>query len=203
MIMLHGWNAGPRNILELAEPLAHPGFAFLAPGAHGGTWYPLSFLAPTDGNEPFLSSALGVVDALIDTVEEQGTPGSRIVLLGFSQGACLALTAAARRQAGSAARRLGGVIGFSGGLIGPVGVTWNYAGDFQAAPVLLGCSDGDPHIPRERVEETARVFEGMGARVTLRLYPGMGHFVNDEELDLARGIMREVAERGSVFPPGR
>lgn len=192
--MLHGRSAGPRNILELTEGLVPEGYACLAPAAAGGTWYPLSFLAPTERNEPFLSSALSVVGALVDGVEAQGTPADRIVLLGFSQGACLALTAALRRQAGWAARRLGGVIGFSGGLIGPVGTAWDFSGDFQSAPVLLGCSDRDPHIPRDRVEETAQVFERTGAAVTLRLYPGMGHFVNEDERELARALLHAVAD---------
>jgi predicted esterase len=115
------------------------------------------------------------------------------VLLGFSQGACLALTAALRRQDGRAARRLGGVIGFSGGLIGPAGTVWDVSGDFQRAPVLLGCSERDPHIPRDRVEETARVFDRMGAAVTLRLYPGLGHLVNEDERELARALLHAVA----------
>jgi predicted esterase len=206
MIMLHGRNAGPENILELTGALEHPGFSFLAPQAAGGTWYPLSFLAPMERNEPCLSSALETVGDLIDQVEREGVPRSRIMLLGFSQGACLALEAARRlgegrpdgqtaRRPGDSARerRLGGVVGFSGGLIGPPGTTWANPGRLDGALVLLGCSDVDSHIPRERVEESAQVFERMGAGVTLRIYPGMGHQVNQEELELAREMMREVA----------
>ena len=190
MIMLHGRNAGPENILELAGPMAHPAFSFLAPAAAGGTWYPLSFLAETTRNEPGLSSALQMLDRLVDETERRGVPRRRIMLLGFSQGACLVLEYAVRHGAGN--RRLGAVIGLSGGLIGPPGTVWDYPGDFAGTPVLLGCSDVDPHIPKERVEESARVFERRGARVTLRLYPGMGHLVSDAELSLVRELMREV-----------
>ena len=197
LILLHGRNAGPENIIELAHALDHPAFIYLAPGAAGRTWYPQSFLAPTERNEPYLSSAVGIVRDLVDSLEERGLPRSRVVLLGFSQGACLALTAGAgllgARRSALGYPGLGGIIGFSGGLIGPPGTRWEYEGDAGGIPVLLGCSDVDPHIPRARVEETARVFEGLGARVTLRIFPGMGHLVNEEELELARALLREAA----------
>jgi len=189
MVMLHGRHAGPENILELASPLAHPGFCFVAPSAARRTWYPLSFLARREQNEPYLSSALEVVHALIETIVAHGVPASRIVLLGFSQGACLALETAYRLPP---TLTLGGAIGFSGGLIGPPGSTWDSVSPLDGMPVLLGCSDADSHIPRERVEETAGAFGARRARVTLRLYPGMGHLVNSEELELARGIMEAV-----------
>ncbi len=189
MVMLHGRNAGPENILELAGPLAHPGFCFLAPSAATGAWYPQSFLAPREQNEPFLSSALGVVLDLVRTIQSHGVPASRILLLGFSQGACLALETSYRRRDPD---QLGGVIGLSGGLIGAPGTVWEGGVAFEGMPVLLGCSDVDAHIPRDRVEETARAFETWGARVTFRLYPGMGHVVNAEELELTRAVMNEV-----------
>ena len=192
MILLHGRNAGPENIMELAAALEYPGFTYLAPAAAGRTWYPKSFLAPTHENEPFLSSALEAVTGLIPALEAAGIPGRRVVLAGFSQGACLALETAVR-WLGSRKGRLGGVIGFSGGLIGPAGTRWDQGGEAEGLPVLLGCSDVDAHIPRERVEETARVFERLGAQVTLRIYPGMGHLVNQDELRLARELVGQVA----------
>ena len=187
MVMLHGRNAGPRNILELAELLPHSGFTFLAPAAAENTWYPYSFLAETERNEPWLSSALWVVGHLVGAIEAKGIPRRRIILLGFSQGACLASEYAVRN-----AGRLGAVIALSGGLIGPPGTHWDYPGDFAGCPVLLGCSDVDAHVPRERVHESALLFERMAAKVTERIYPGLGHQVNEEELMLARALMAEV-----------
>ena len=184
MIMIHGRNAGPQNILDLVPHLQHPEFTFLAPAAAGGTWYPFSFLTEITRNEPNLSSALTVIDQLVETAVAHGVPTDRIVLLGFSQGACLAAEYAVRF-----ARRYGGVIVFSGGLIGPPGTVWPYEGSFEGTPVFLGCSDIDAHIPKERVNESAGVFERMGARVTKRLYPGMGHLVNDDEIASARAIV--------------
>ena len=188
MVLVHGRNAGPRNILELATPLAHPSFAYLAPAAAGNTWYPLSFLAPRDQNEPYLSSALRRLDMLVAEVEAAGVPRERIVLLGFSQGACLTAEFAVRHTG-----RFGGLVAFSGGLIGPPGTAWNQPGDFAGTPVFLGCSDVDAHVPRWRVEESASVFTRMGAATDLRIYPGMGHLVNDDEIAAARAVMAQAA----------
>jgi predicted esterase len=188
MIMLHGRNAGARNILELATPLSHPAFAYLAPPAAGNTWYPLSFLAERSQNEPGLSSALAVLGQLVDQVVARGIPQSRIVLLGFSQGACLAAEFAVRHPA-----RYGGLIAFSGGLIGPPGTTWDSPGDFAGMPAFFGCSDVDAHVPRWRVDESAAVFTRMGAATDLRIYPGMGHLVNDDEIAAARAVMAAAA----------
>jgi predicted esterase len=135
-------------------------------------------------NEPWLSSALEQLGALVAHVEAAGVPAERIVLLGFSQGACLATEFAARN-----ARRYGGVVAFSGGLIGPPGTPRDYSGSFAGTPVFLGCSDRDPHIPRERVDESAAVLERLGAAVTERIYPAMGHTVNEDEIEAARGIL--------------
>ena len=187
VIMVHGRNAGPRNILELAGALANPAFTYLAPAAAGNTWYPLSFLAPREQNEPHLSSALGRLDTLVSEVEAAGVPRARIVLLGFSQGACLASEFAVRH-----ASRFGGVIAFSGGLIGPPGTTWERGGSFAGTPVFLGCSDVDAHVPKTRVDESAAVFSRLHATVTERIYPGMGHTINDDEIAHAQKILDSV-----------
>jgi phospholipase/carboxylesterase len=188
LILVHGRNAAPRNILELAGPLAHPDVTYLAPAAAGGSWYPQSFLADRQQNEPFLSSALGRLATLIDEVVAAGVPRSRIVLGGFSQGACLTSEFLYRTP-----DRYGGLLAFSGGLIGPPGTTWSPDGTLAGTPVFLGCSDVDAHIPKHRVEESADVFTGMNAAVTMRLYEGMGHVVNDDELAQARVVLAAAA----------
>jgi predicted esterase len=167
--------------------LERPNFTYLAPAAAGAAWYPLSFMADTSKNEPGLSSGIGVLRRLVDTVEAAGVPKARVVLVGFSQGACLAAEFAVRH-----AGRYGGLVVFSGGLIGPAGTTWTYPAAFAGMPVFLGCSDVDGHIPKTRVEESAAVFEQMGADVTMRLYPGMGHLVNDDEIAHARRVMDQA-----------
>lgn len=187
MMLVHGRNASPANILGLAPELGHPDFTYLAPAAASGTWYPYSFLADRASNEPFLSSALGVLDALVADVVGRGIPTSRIILLGFSQGACLTGEFAVRH-----AGRYGGVIMYSGGLIGPPGTTWESGGNFENTPVFLGCSDIDPHIPKARVDESAAVFARMGADVTTRIYPGMGHLVNEDEISFVRELMSAI-----------
>jgi len=191
MIMVHGRNASAANILSLSGELDRSGFTYLAPAAANNTWYPYSFLTETSKNEPDLSSALHVIDGLVADLVSRGVPRRHIVLLGFSQGACLAGEYAVRH-----ADRYGGVIMLSGGLIGPPGTTWAYGGSFASTPVFLGCSDVDGHIPKERVQESAAVFERMGAEVTLRLYPGMGHQINEDEIVHARAVMdRVLADR--------
>lgn len=173
--------------MTLGAELMHPGFAYLAPQAAGSAWYPHPFTAPLENNEPYLSSALEVVASLLASVE-MTIPANRVILLGFSQGACLTLEFAARH-----ARRYGGVVGLSGGLIGPDGTSRDYPGDFDRTPVFLGCSDVDPHIRKDRVLEAAEVFERMGALVTLKLYPNMAHTVNADEIEAVRQIVAEVA----------
>lgn len=177
VILVHGRGASASSILDLVDVLEQPGIAYLAPDANGGAWYPYSFMAPTERNEPGITSGLSVVHGLIDDVMAAGVPADRIVLLGFSQGACLATTAAQRR-----ARRYGGVVAYSGGLIGPPGTVWSSAGDLAGTPVFLGCSDVDAHIPESRVRETAAQFEAMRAEVELRIYPGMPHTVIHDEI---------------------
>jgi predicted esterase len=187
LIAIHGRGAGAEDIIALAREIAPPNVTMLAPQAAGNTWYPYRFLEPTVRNEPYLSSALRIVADLVAQVGEEGIPPERVALLGFSQGACLALEAAARN-----ARRYAGVIGFSGGLIGPQGTSFDFAGSLDGTPVFLGCSDVDPHIPKERVEESAVALERLGAAVDVRLYPGMGHTVNRDELEAARTILDEA-----------
>jgi predicted esterase len=182
--MVHGRNAAPENIFDLVPRLARPDFTYLAPAAANNTWYPLPFTSETEKNEPGLSSALSVLATLVKRCIGEGTPADRVFLLGFSQGACLASEFAVRH-----ATRYGGVIAFSGGLIGPPGTTWKFPGSFDGTPVFLGCSDRDSHIPRARVEESAAVLSRMGATVTTKLYPDMGHLVIDDEIEAAREIL--------------
>jgi len=185
MILVHGRGATAASILTLADDLALEDVAYLAPQAAGQTWYPYSFLAPIERNEPGISSGIRVIASLIDTLVTDGVDVSQIALLGFSQGACLSLEFAARH-----ARRYAGVFALSGGLIGPPGTPRNYAGSFGRTPVFLGCSDVDPHIPLERVHESTDVFRRMGAAVDERIYPRMGHTVNADEIAAVRAAMR-------------
>ncbi len=184
MVMVHGRGATAESILELARELRHPELAFVAPQAAGYTWYPYSFLAPLERNEPGLSSGLARIGEVLDLLASVGIPAERTILLGFSQGACLTLEFAARN-----ARRYGGIAGLSGGLIGPPGTPRSYEGSLAGTPAFLGCSDRDPHIPRERVDETAEVLRRMGAEVTERIYPALGHTVNEDELEQVRRMM--------------
>lgn len=188
MIMLHGRGATAEDILGLAGEFRRPDFAYLAPQAAGFTWYPNRFLAPLASNEPYLSSALAVVAGLMEHIAAAGIPAERSVLLGFSQGACLALEFVARN-----ARRYGGVAGLSGGLIGPDGTPHDYPGSLASTPVFLGCSDVDFHIPKARVEHTAQVLGRLGGAVTLRLYPNMDHTVNRDEIEIVREMMSAIA----------
>ena len=188
VVLLHGRGDTAPGILTLADELRVPDAAWLAPQAAGNTWYPLSFLAPLERNEPWLGAALAAVAAAFRRCAEGGVPPERTALLGFSQGACLAVEYAARY-----ARRYGGVICLSGGLIGPAIVPETYAGDFSGTPAFFGCSDVDSHIPAERVRESASVLERMGAEVTTRLYPGMGHTINADEIARVRAMLVRVS----------
>src|SRR5712691_5536363 len=186
MILLHGRGATAEDIMTIAYEFLQPGWAYLAPQAAGNAWYPNPFTAPLETNEPYLSAALDMVSKLVERVEAY-VPAQRIVLLGFSQGACLTLEWAARN-----ARRYGAVVGLSGGLIGPDGTPRDYQGRFDGTPTFLGCSDIDPHIPIRRVVEAGEVLKGMGAEVTVRFYPGMAHMVNAEELDTVRELAASI-----------
>ncbi len=189
MVMVHGRGATAQDILTLAPGLAQPGWAFLALQAANNTWYPNRFLDPIPSNEPWLSSALAAVQDVLTQVVEAGIPPERIMLLGFSQGACLTLEFAARH-----ARRYGGVVGLSGGLIGPEGTPRDYPGSLAGTPIFLGCSDVDFHIPKEKVIETADVFRRLGGQVTVRLYPNLDHTVNQDEIDCVRAMMAHPLE---------
>jgi len=185
MIMVHGRGASAEDMLGLAAELRTADVAFLAPQAAGRTWYPSSFLAPIEDNEPWLTSALAVIARLVDSLAGKQIPPDRIALIGFSQGACLALEFSARHP-----RRYAAVAGLSGGLIGPPGTPRDYAGSLAGAPVFLGCSDIDAHIPLARVRESSEVFRRMGAAVDERIYPGMGHTVNADEIAAVRALLQ-------------
>lgn len=187
VIMVHGRGAAPPNILELVPLIDRAGIAYVAPAAEGNTWYPYSFLTEMSKNEPKLSSALAMLGTLTNRIVERGIPRERVVLLGFSQGACLSGEFAVRN-----AGRYGGVVLLSGGLIGPPGTRWDHPPAFAGTPVFLGCSDVDPHIPKARVEESAAVFDRMGADVTTRIYRGMGHLVNEDEIEATRLLLDRV-----------
>ena len=187
LILVHGRGGSAGDMQELGRTLQRPRYACFSPAAAGGTWYPFSFLEPLKRNEPYLSSALKLLARAFEKATASGIPAERVVLLGFSQGACLALEFAARN-----ARRYGGIVGLSGGLIGPEGTPRDYAGAFDGTPAFLGCSDVDPHVPKRRVDETAAILERMQARVTKRIYPGMGHTINPDELGVVQSLLDGV-----------
>lgn len=187
MIMIHGRGASAEDILSLTTEIDRPGFTYLAPQAAGYSWYPNSFLAPLASNEPGLSSALAVIAALFERLADAGIGPEQTILLGFSQGACLALEFVSRN-----ARRYGGVVGLSGGLIGPDGTKWTSAGSLQGTPMFLGCSERDMHIPKARVQLSAQILQQQGGAVVARLYPHLGHTINDDELKAVRAMMASL-----------
>jgi predicted esterase len=193
VVMLHGRGADAQGMLGLADVLAQPDLAYLAPQAAGHSWYPYPFTAPIERNEPWLSSALRALERLLERLDNAAVPAERVALLGFSQGACLGLEYAARH-----ARRYAGVIGLSGGLIGPEGTPRAYPGSLAGTPVFLGCSDVDPHIPLARVRETGEVLRRLGAVVTERIYPGMGHLINDDEISFVRDLLASLGDEPSA-----
>ena len=188
MVLVHGRGARARGMLDLADQVGREDVATLAPQAFRGTWYPQSFLAPIESNHPHLGSALALLERTLETVEDGGVPLEKTVLLGFSQGACLATEFAARN-----ARRYGGVVALSGGLIGPEGTSRDYDGSVDGTPVFVGCGDQDQHIPVERARETATVFRELDADVEERIYEGVGHTVLEDELEYVRGLVEDVA----------
>jgi predicted esterase len=186
-ILLHGRGASADDILGLAHQFSATDIAYVAPQAAASTWYPYSFLAPIAQNEPWLGSALRVIAGLAEECAQQGVPAERLVIMGFSQGACLSLEFAARH-----ARRYAAVMAFTGGLIGPPGTSRDYGGDFAGTPILIGSSDVDPHVPLERVHESTAVLQRMGAMVDERIYPRMGHTINADELRAADVLLAGV-----------
>jgi predicted esterase len=187
LLLMHGRGGSAEDILSVYAALGLETVSAIAPQAAGNTWYPQSFLAPLESNQPFLDSALGRMESLVQSLISRGIQSERIALLGFSQGACLTLEFVARHP-----RRYGAVIGLTGGLIGPAGTARNYAGSLASTPVLLGSNDPDPHVPFARVKETETVLSQMGATVELRRYPGMPHTVNDDEIEATRKLLRRV-----------
>lgn len=184
VVLVHGRGASPDDILGIAREVGAADVAYLAPAAPGRTWYPFSFLAPLDQNQPQLDAALDVLGGIVADLAAVQVTSERIAFAGFSQGACLSLEYAARH-----ARRYAAVIALSGGLIGPPGTLFNYPGSFEGTPIFLGCSDVDPHIPVERVGESAEALRRMNAAVDARIYPGMGHMINRDELDAVAALL--------------
>lgn len=183
LVLVHGRGGSAQDILTLAGHFHIPGFACIAPQATGNTWYPYSFMAPVAQNEPALSSAIRVLEEVVEEIKAAGIPNENIFFAGFSQGACLTLEFIARQAA-----RYGGVAAFTGGLIGVHIDRAGYQGRFDGMPVFIGSADPDPHVPAERVMATAAILEKMGADVHVKIYPGMGHTISADEI-------REVNEK--------
>lgn len=186
-ILVHGRGATARSIVGMGQQIHQPGLALLAPQAAGNTWYPNPFTAPVEHNEPGRSSGLDVIQRAIETANDAGIPTEKILVVGFSQGACLASEFVARNPT-----RYGGLGALSGGLIGETIDPSAYSGDLGGTPAFLGCSDVDPHIPEARVHTTADVLESLGTDVETRIYEGMGHGVNEDELQYLAGMVDEL-----------
>ena len=191
VLLIHGRGASAEDILGLGHEFDLPELAYLAPEAAGHTWYPYSFLAPIEQNQPWLNSALNLLKAIVERASGAGVPLHKIALVGFSQGACLATEFVARNPA-----RYGGLVAFTGGLIGPPGTQFNYSGQLSGTPCFLGAGDPDPHVPWKRVEESASVLSVLGGGVTLRRYPGLPHTINHDELQQAKEILSRLAAKG-------
>jgi phospholipase/carboxylesterase len=184
LILLHGRGGSAEDILSLADALPVEDFALFAPQAAGHSWYPYSFMALPAQNEPWLSSALNIIAQVVEDIKAQGVTEDKIWFTGFSQGACLMLEFITRN-----ATRYGGAVAFTGGLIGDRIYPENYRGDFGGMPVFIGTSDPDPHVPVQRVQESAGVLTEMGANVTVKVYPGMGHTITGEEIGEASRLV--------------
>jgi phospholipase/carboxylesterase len=191
VVLLHGRGGSAENILELGSAFRLPNVAYLAPQAAGHSWYPLSFLAPREANEPHLSSAMAKVESVVRSLEQAGFRRKCVVVAGFSQGACLATEFLASHPA-----RYGGLIALTGGLIGPPGsLRHSSAGELAGTPALLCSGDPDPHVPWARVEESAAILQAMGAKVTTKRYPGRPHTITQEELELARNLLLQISDK--------
>lgn len=189
VVMIHGRGARADGFLQLADEIDVDGVAYLAPQAERGTWYPNRFIDAIETNEPHLTAALGVVEDTVGRALDAGIDHDHVVLMGFSQGACLSSEYVARNP-----RQYGGLVAFSGGLIGPLGMEFDHEGDLEGTPAFFGCSDSDPHIPEERVTESADVFERLNATVETRLYEGMGHTIIDDEVQYVVGLLSELVD---------
>jgi predicted esterase len=187
VVLVHGRGASAEDILGLSREFDHAELAYLAPQAAGHTWYPYSFLAPIPQNEPWLTSALNKLSQIVEDIVHTGIPRDKIVIAGFSQGACLASEFVARHAA-----RYGGLIAFTGGLIGPPGTEFRYSGQLTGTPAFLGAGDPDAHVPWQRVQESASVLSALGAEVILKRYPGMPHTINREEIEEAKMLIGRV-----------
>ncbi|HKK45860.1 MAG TPA: dienelactone hydrolase family protein [Balneolaceae bacterium] len=187
MILIHGRGASAQGMLQLAEEFKWDDIHYRALQANRHTWYPKSFLAPAEMNEPGISSGLQAIYDQICELNNAGIPTDHIILLGFSQGACLTTEFAARHP-----QKYGAIVGLSGGLIGDEVDSQNYSGSLEETPVFLGCSDHDPHIPKERVDETEKVFMQLHGTVIKRIYKGMGHTVNEDEIAFTNQLIRKL-----------
>jgi len=190
MILVHGRGATAQSILQMGRQLHEDGVALLAPQAARNTWYPNSFLEPVESNEPGRSSGLQAIEDALAEANDAGIPTEKVLVLGFSQGACLGTEFVARNP-----ERYGGHVAFSGGLIGETIDTEEFEGALEGTPSFVGCSDVDPHIPEERVHVTTEVLEKLGADVEERIYPGMGHGVNDDEVEYVSGMVADLVDR--------
>lgn len=190
LVLVHGRGGSAQDMLALARELDRPQLACFVPEAAGRTWYPYSFLEKPEKNQSHLNSALRLLTTILGKIEAAKVPFQRVALIGFSQGACLALEFAARN-----ARRYGAIVGLSGALVGPEGTPRDYPGSFDGTPVFLGSGDVDPHVPKRRVDETAAVFDRLGANVTKRIYPGLGHAINADEITFVRGMLDALSPK--------
>jgi phospholipase/carboxylesterase len=197
VVLVHGRGASAEDILAMAESFDVPQAAYLAPEAFGHSWYPYSFLAPIDQNQPWLDSALRLIGGIVQHLVSARIPPNKIAIVGFSQGGCLATEFVVRN-----ATEYGAVVAFTGGLIGPLGTKFSYPGRLTGTSCFLGGGDPDPHVPWSRIEETAAVLSSLGAAVTLRRYPGMPHTVNRDEIEQAQNILRRLVAKDRAVQEG-
>jgi len=193
LIMIHGRGGSAEDILSLSAYLDVKDFALLAPQATNNSWYPLSFLARPEDNEPWLSSAIAIINDTVAEAESHGIAKENIYFLGFSQGACLTLEYVTRNAA-----KYGGVVAFTGGLIGDKIYSAHYKGDFEHTPVFIGSSNPDPHVPVERVYATSNILKQMNAGVTEKIYNNMGHTINQDEIEQANKLIFNIRQQKAV-----
>lgn len=187
VILVHGRGASAADILSLAAEFDVPDLAYLAPEAAGHSWYPYSFMASIARNQPWLDSALSFLGNVVGRAVAAAIARHKVAIVGFSQGACLATEFVARN-----ATRYGALVAFTGGLIGPPGTHFNYPGDLSTTPCFFGAGDPDPHVPWDRVKESASVFSALGAVAALRRYPGLPHTINQDEIENAKQLLSRL-----------